>query len=154
MRNAPLYEVHRVLKAPVNRVWNAWTDADQLASWYGPVGFTSPRDSVKVDPVVGGFWSATVVVPIDGSAHHFFGYFTDVEENSFLTYTMFYATDETLEEVRKEEGPYHTVQLNFDDLGQETRLSFAQFGELPAEQIPMTKAGMESYFDSLASFIE
>ena len=107
-----------------------------------------------MDPVVGGFWSATVVVPMDGSSHHFFGYFTEVIENSSLKYTMLYATDETLEEARKEEGPSHRVELSFEDLGKETRLTFAQFGELPEDQIPLAKAGMESYFDSLAAFVE
>lgn len=67
---------------------------------------------------------------------------------------MFYATDETLEEARKEEGPSHRVELSFDDLGLETRLSFVQFSELPEDQIPLAKVGMESYFDSLASFVE
>ena len=28
-----------------------------------------------------------------------------------------------------------------------------QFGEMPAEQIPQTKAGMESYFDSLDEYL-
>ncbi len=67
---------------------------------------------------------------------------------------MFYATDETLAEVKREEGPHGTVELSFDDLGQETRLSFAQFGELAEDEIPLAKAGMESYFDSLAMFVE
>lgn len=148
------YEVSRVLDAPVSRVWGAWINADQLASWYGPVGFTTPRESVMVEPVVNGRWSATVIVPMDGSAHHFFGHFTEVIENSSLKYTMFYATDETLDEAKEEKGPHHEVDLTFEDLGDQTRLTFAQFGELPEDQIPLAKAGMESYFDSLAAFVE
>ena len=31
-----------VFDAPVERVWKAWTDPEQVMRWWGPVGFTSP----------------------------------------------------------------------------------------------------------------
>ena len=51
-------------------------------------------------------------------------------------------------------APYHEVVLNFGDRGKSSWVKFSQFGEMPAEQIELTKAGMESYFDSLAIFLE
>jgi hypothetical protein len=44
----------RVFNAPRDLVYQAFTDPDQLARWYGPVGFSVPRDSVEVDARVGG----------------------------------------------------------------------------------------------------
>jgi len=32
----------RVLNAPRERVWKAWTDAEHLRRWWGPKGFTNP----------------------------------------------------------------------------------------------------------------
>lgn len=42
----------RVLDAPRERVWRAWTDPELLKKWWGPEGFTAP--SIKLDLRVGG----------------------------------------------------------------------------------------------------
>jgi hypothetical protein len=47
-------EITRVFDAPPERVYQAFTDPDQFARWYGPVGFPVRRDTVEVDARVGG----------------------------------------------------------------------------------------------------
>lgn len=149
------YTVTRKLNFPIAAVWDAWTNEDQLAAWYGPVGFTSPRESVKVDLTIGGFWSATVVVPMDGSSHHFFGRYLEIVEHQKLVYSMFYATDDTLKEALKEEGPAALMTLTFDLLEDGTQLTFIQADSgLPAEEAVRAQAGIENYFDSLTTFLE
>jgi uncharacterized protein YndB with AHSA1/START domain len=44
--------VTRVFDAPVERVWKAWTDPQQVMQWWGPNGFTSP--SAQMDFREGG----------------------------------------------------------------------------------------------------
>jgi len=44
--------VTRVFDAPLVRVWNAWTDPEQVMKWWGPNGFTSP--SAEIDFREGG----------------------------------------------------------------------------------------------------
>jgi uncharacterized protein YndB with AHSA1/START domain len=44
--------VTRVFNAPVEQVWKAWSDSDQVMRWWGPTGFTSPL--AKMDFRVGG----------------------------------------------------------------------------------------------------
>jgi len=34
--------VTRVYDAPVEQVWNAWSEPEQIMQWWGPMGFTSP----------------------------------------------------------------------------------------------------------------
>ena len=34
--------VTRVYDAPVEQVWNAWSEPEQVMQWWGPEGFTSP----------------------------------------------------------------------------------------------------------------
>jgi uncharacterized protein YndB with AHSA1/START domain len=46
--------ISRVFDAPRELVYRAFADADQLAQWFGPVGYSVPRDSVDVDARVGG----------------------------------------------------------------------------------------------------
>jgi uncharacterized protein YndB with AHSA1/START domain len=44
--------VTRVFDAPVDRVWKAWIDPEQVMRWWGPNGFTSP--SAEMDFREGG----------------------------------------------------------------------------------------------------
>jgi uncharacterized protein YndB with AHSA1/START domain len=46
--------ITRVLDAPRELVFKAWTDPDQVAKWFGPAGFDTPRDSVEIDLRAGG----------------------------------------------------------------------------------------------------
>jgi len=32
------FEIKRVFQAPLDRVWKAWSESDQLARWWGPAG--------------------------------------------------------------------------------------------------------------------
>ena len=34
--------VTRVIDAPVEQVWKAWTDPELVKQWWGPDGFTCP----------------------------------------------------------------------------------------------------------------
>ena len=34
--------VNRVIDAPVDQVWKAWTDSNYVKQWWGPTGFTCP----------------------------------------------------------------------------------------------------------------
>jgi uncharacterized protein YndB with AHSA1/START domain len=44
--------IERIFNAPVDRIWQLWTDASQLPNWYGPSGFTVTV--VEMDVRVGG----------------------------------------------------------------------------------------------------
>jgi uncharacterized protein YndB with AHSA1/START domain len=35
------FVIKRTFAAPLERVWKAWTDPDQLLRWWGPKGFTT-----------------------------------------------------------------------------------------------------------------
>jgi uncharacterized protein YndB with AHSA1/START domain/predicted enzyme related to lactoylglutathione lyase len=40
--------VTRVLDAPVEQAWTAWTEPERVMRWWGPTGFTSPRAELDV----------------------------------------------------------------------------------------------------------
>jgi uncharacterized protein YndB with AHSA1/START domain len=54
----------RLLDAPRELVWNAWTDPKQVAAWWGPKGFTSTIQEMDVRP--GGAWRLVMHGP-DGT---------------------------------------------------------------------------------------
>jgi len=50
--NTQEFTISRTVKAPVARVWRAWTEESQLKQWWGPKDFTNL--GVKLDLRVGG----------------------------------------------------------------------------------------------------
>jgi uncharacterized protein YndB with AHSA1/START domain len=46
--------IERTVNAPRELVWRAWTEADQIAKWWGPNGFTTTIHAMDVR--VGGAW--------------------------------------------------------------------------------------------------
>ncbi len=54
----------RLLAAPRERVFAAWTDPEQLAKWWGPEGFTNEFEAFEPRP--GGQWRFTMRAP-DGT---------------------------------------------------------------------------------------
>src|SRR5215475_6004197 len=51
----------RIFNAPRHLVYQAFVDPDQISAWFGPVGFSVPRDTVDVDPRPGGNQRFTMV---------------------------------------------------------------------------------------------
>ena len=46
--------IERIVDAPRELVWRAWTEADQIAKWWGPNGFTTTIHEMHVR--IGGMW--------------------------------------------------------------------------------------------------
>jgi uncharacterized protein YndB with AHSA1/START domain len=57
----------RVFDAPRPMVFRAFVDPDQLAAWFGPVGWHVPRESVEIEPKPGGVQRFTMVNDDDPS---------------------------------------------------------------------------------------
>ena len=51
-KKTKVLEIERTYPAPIDAVWQAWTDEDQLRKWWGPEKTLVPE--CKVDPRVGG----------------------------------------------------------------------------------------------------
>lgn len=65
----------RLLNAPRDKVFAAFTDAEQLAQWWGPAGFSNPVS--RVDPRVGGAWHVVMRAP-DGVEHPCGGVYLEI----------------------------------------------------------------------------
>ena len=77
--------ITRIFDAPREMVYRAFTDPEQLARWFGPVGWSVPRDSVAIDPRAGGRLECTMVNDRDPSlTSGVHATFTEVVENELL----------------------------------------------------------------------
>jgi len=73
----------RVYDAPVADVWDAWTNPEQVAKWWGPRGFTLTTHSKDLRP--GGTWIYTMHGP-DGTDYPNRTTYHEVEKHRRLVY--------------------------------------------------------------------
>ncbi|HEV7761934.1 MAG TPA: SRPBCC domain-containing protein [Acidimicrobiales bacterium] len=134
----------RLFDAPRELVYQAFVDPDQLAQWFGPVGFSVPRDTIDIDPRVGGPYRYVMVsdddpemrAPIDAR-------FTEIVENELI------AGIEDWEGVPGQEGTStNYLRLEFHDEDGKTRLVVRQ-GRYTPEMEDMARQGWESSFTKL-----
>jgi uncharacterized protein YndB with AHSA1/START domain len=59
----PQLTLTRIVNAPRSDVYQAFTDPDQFAAWWGPIGNSVPRDEVEFDVRPGGYWRWSEVFP-------------------------------------------------------------------------------------------
>lgn len=77
--------LHRVFRAPPNRVWRAFTDADALAKWLPPYGFTCTVHELEAR--VGGRFRMSFRNFSNGQAHGFGGEYLELVPDSLIRYT-------------------------------------------------------------------
>ena len=77
--------LHRVLKAPPEKVYRAFTQADALASWIPPYGFVCIVHSMDVK--AGGTYKMSFINFSTGNGHSFGGKYLELKPNEFLKYT-------------------------------------------------------------------
>jgi uncharacterized protein YndB with AHSA1/START domain len=85
MTSGLMVTIERVLAARRPAVYAALTVPEQLAKWWGPVGFSVP--SVDFDPRLGAFYRIAMQPP-DGDLFHLAGEFREVHPPTRLAYTF------------------------------------------------------------------
>jgi uncharacterized protein YndB with AHSA1/START domain len=78
-------KLHRVLKAPPERIYKAFIDADAMAKWLPPNGFTGKVH--EIDARVGGHYKMSFTNFSTGNSHSFGGDFLEMDENERLRYS-------------------------------------------------------------------
>lgn len=78
-------KLHRVLKAPADRVYKAFTDADGMAKWLPPDGYTCKVH--HLDATVGGTFKMSFSSFASGQGHSFGGEYLELKPGEKLRYT-------------------------------------------------------------------
>ncbi len=154
--------VDRVFAAPIERVWRAWTDPEDLKAWWGPAGFTCPH--AEVDARVGGRIFVTMRAPAEwgGQDYHNAWDITLFEPPHRLDYVMRFAAEDGRAITPAEAGipadgvpetGEHSVVLSELDGGR-TRLEMIERGYTSAEARDMSRAGLDQCLDKMATLVE
>ena len=77
--------LHRVLRAPPERVYRAFLDAEAMAKWLPPHGFTGKVH--HIDPKVGGTFRMSFTNFVTGQSHAFGGEYLEIVPNARICYT-------------------------------------------------------------------
>jgi uncharacterized protein YndB with AHSA1/START domain len=120
----------RVFDAPREVVYKAWTDPKQLAQWFPPKDFTSPRCEVDARP--GGIFRVDMKGP-DGKVFVGKGVFREVVPNERLVFT--FAGEEAV-------PPPILVSVLLEAQGNKTKLTMHQTAETVADYEDLLKQGV------------
>ena len=78
-------KLHRVLKAPAERVYKAFLDPDAMAKWLPPHGFTGKVH--EIDATVGGKYKMSFTNFSNGQSHSFGGEYLELEPGKRIKHT-------------------------------------------------------------------
>lgn len=76
--------ITRVFNAPREKIFRAWTDADQIAKWFAPEGLSVP--TAEVDATVGGQYRIAMAPP-GGNPWFVAGTYREVKAPEKLVFT-------------------------------------------------------------------
>lgn len=136
--------LHRVLRAPPERVHRAFLDADAMAKWLPPYGFTGKVHAL--DGRVGGRFRMSFTNFATGDAHAFGGEYLELVSNERLLYT------DVFEDPNLPGTMETTVELQTSSCGTEIRV---QQTRIP-EAIPLDECylGWQESLAQLARLVE
>ena len=107
---SPLLTIRRSYRASPQAVFDAFTQAEALSSWFNPSGGTC---ETEIDLRVGGQYSIKMGLP-DGEVAHVSGEYLEIEPGKLLVFTWAWAG--TPDRVSK-------VKIDFADQGDETQIT-------------------------------
>jgi uncharacterized protein YndB with AHSA1/START domain len=142
--------ITRLINAPRERVWRAWTDPKLLAQWWGPQGFTSPVCEVDARP------GGAILIHMSGFGMlaPMAGVFKEVVEPERLVFTnnAFFEVPPVKPLI---EG---ITTVTFDDLGGKTKLTVHNVVLRASPEAAQALQGMEpgwtQSLEKLAEFLK
>ena len=149
--------IERSFDAPVDLIWQMWTDPEHFAAWYGPYGATIPV--AKMDVRVGGTRPVSMEMQTpDGPMQMWFtGEYREVVENELLVYTESMSDENgkvlSPSDMGMPEGhPITTeVRVELEDVGGRTKMVMTHAG-IPGDS--PGAAGWAMAFEKLAAHVE
>ena len=136
--------LHRVLRAPPERIYKAFLDADAMAKWLPPNGFTGKVH--QMDAKVGGTYKMSFTNFTSGHSHSFGGKFLELVPSERIRHTDKFDDPNLPGEMQT------TISLKKVSCG--TELSIVQEGIPEAIPTEMCYLGWQESLTLLAQLVE
>ena len=136
--------LHRVLKAPAERIYRAFLDADAMAKWLPPHGFTGKVH--HMDARVGGGYKMSFTNFSTGNGHSFGGTYVELTPNERIRYTDKFDDPNLPGEMK--------VSITLRNVACGTELQIVQEGIPAAIPVEFCYLGWQESLSLLASLVE
>jgi uncharacterized protein YndB with AHSA1/START domain/DNA-binding transcriptional ArsR family regulator len=136
----------RVFKAPRERVFNAFLDADAMAKWLPPNGYTA--HVYRLEPKVGGAYRMSFSSLDKKDTHFFGGKFLEIKPYERLHYTDNFESDDPAMQ-----GEI-TVTVTFKDVPGGTEVKIVQEGVPKVIPVEGAMLGWSQSLENLARLVE
>jgi uncharacterized protein YndB with AHSA1/START domain len=157
MAEPKVVDFERTYDAPVDKVWQAWTDAEQLKKWWGPDNVTIPE--CELDLRVGGrlyiVMEATEAMgEYKGTRWPMEGKFTEIEPNSKLTYEAKAWTEGDEEGTTLEQVQEITFAEENGKTKMRLKVTLNKIGPKAGMAVEGMKWGFGQQFDKLEKYLQ
>jgi len=135
--------ISRLVNAPVDLVWEAWTNPDHIKKWWGPNGFTNTIH--RMDVKKGGEWNLTMHGP-DGTDYKNKSIYREIVKYKKLVYEHI-------------SGPQFVATIKFESQGEKTLIDWHMLFETKEQFIQTVKTfkadeGLKQNVDKLAHYLQ
>lgn len=137
-------KLHRVLRAPAERIYRAFLDADAMAKWLPPYGFTCKVQHLEAK--VGGTFRMSFSNFNNGNGHSFGGEYLELVPHKKIRYTDTFDDPNLRGEIQV------TVTLTQGLAG--TEINIAQEGIPEIIPVEMCYLGWQESLAQLATLVE
>ena len=137
-------KMERRFSASLDAVFDAWTQPDLLAKWFGPENTSVP--DCAMDLTVGGHWHA-VLHGENGAKHHCSGVYKVIERPTLLVFTWAWTQEDG------SRGYESIITVSLKANGNGTDLSFEQVGFVDAEAQTSHESGWTDCFNCLEKLL-
>ena len=134
--------ISRKLNAPVDLVWELWTNPEHIVNWWGPNGFTNTISTMDLVP--GGEWNLVMHGP-DGTDYTNKSIFKEVIPHKKLVY-------------EHASYPNFTATVTFEAQGEQTLINWQMLFESAEDLIEVVKKfkadeGLRQNVEKLEAYI-
>ncbi|MEX2495093.1 MAG: SRPBCC family protein [Woeseia sp.] len=136
--------LHRVLRAPAERIYKAFTDKSALERWLPPYGFTGTVH--EIDVRVGGGYKMSFTNFGTGSSHSFTVKYTELAKNERIRHTDRFDDENLPGEM--------VVTITLETVLCGTDVSIVQEGIPSVIPVEMCYLGWQESLDQLARLVE
>ena len=137
----PVVQVRRTIHAPRQRVFDAWTNAEEVKAWHAPAGLTVTLAEIDLRP--GGAYRIHMRSP-DGKEHRASGVYREVDPPQKVVYSWGWDGDHPVKD--------STVTLEFFERGDSTEVVLTHAGISDAKERTGHESGWTSIMDKLESY--
>jgi uncharacterized glyoxalase superfamily protein PhnB/uncharacterized protein YndB with AHSA1/START domain len=135
--------ISRLLNAPIDLVWEVWTNPEHIKHWWGPTGFTNTISKMEIKPQ--GEWDLVMHGP-DGTDYKNKSVYREIVKHKKIVYDHL-------------SGPKFVATIEFEKRGEKTHISWHMLFNTAEEFVQVVKTfradeGLKQNIEKLEAYTQ